>query len=151
MRASKVVALRANISAYTPGLMAIQDSLQAGVINSPVLFTVKKVAQAFDFNKFFKVNKVATRAINNVSLDLYSQYITNLQMGTAEVVNFSEKTGSTNVRAARALRKYLKLLKQYFKEVHDRKMAKNIPASSAMHWIREYLRLTSSIKRRASL
>jgi hypothetical protein len=151
VRANKVAAFKTKISVHTPAVVDLQEGAQDIVINRQMFFTVKKAAQAFDFNKFLKVNTVAARAVNNLSLDLYSQYLTNLQAGTSEVMGFSAKGGSTNVQAARALRKYLRLLKRYFNEVSDRKMAKNIPASSAMHWIREYLRLTGSIKRRTPL
>ena len=124
---------------------------QAAFTAKPTFFSLSKAQHALDFNKFFKVNKIAALAINGIGSDLYTQYLANLQDLQGSHALLITQTSKQQVRAARALRKYIKLLRSYFKEVYDNKLSKKIPASSAMHWIREYLRLTSSIKRRTSL
>jgi hypothetical protein len=150
-RANTRVALKTRLGTDQQWLAYLQEGGQEGGLKKPLFFSLKKAVRALDFNKFFKTNKVAARAVNNISFNLYSQYLSNLNAGIAAVSEIADQQNVTNARAARALRKYLKLLKQYFNEVHDNKVAKKIPSSSAMHWIREYLRLTGSIKRRASL
>lgn len=117
----------------------------------PVFFSLFKATTALDFNKFFKVNKITARSVTELGNDLYTQYLTNLQTLSTNAVIISTNANKTNAHTARVLRKYMKLLRTYFTEVYDTKLSKKVPASSAMHWIREYLRLTSGIKRRISL
>lgn len=117
----------------------------------PMFFSLYKATHALDFNKFFKVNKITARSISEISNDFYTQYLTNLSQMEKTTAMIATKTANKNVHTARVLRKYIKLLRIYFNEVYNNKLAKKIPASSAMHWVREYLRLTSGIKRRVSL
>lgn len=119
--------------------------------HKPMFFSLHKATRAFDFNKFFKVNKVAAHSIVEMSTDLYMHYLENLNHIETVDSLISTNTSAHNTYAARSLRKYMLLLKLYFNEVYGNKMSKKIPASSAMHWIREYLRLTNSIKRRPAL
>lgn len=139
------------IAQYKPILNTEDTVSHEAFMLNPLYFSSSKAVKAFDFNKFFKVNKVTAKTLVSVSGDLYSQYITNLhEMGVAVSAITRTKTGQ-NAHAVRVLRKYVQLLKLYFKEVYDNKFIKKVPADSAMHWIREYLRLTSSTRRRVSL
>lgn len=125
--------LKLQFLTYTPALDVSQEVGHGLLVKKGGSFSVRKSLKALDFNKFFKVNKAATRNFSDFSIDLYSQYIANLQDGViSNSVVLNQKEGD-NKRAARVLRKYVKLLKQYFIEVHDNKVAKKIPASSAMH------------------
>ncbi len=117
----------------------------------PAFFSLKKAAQVLDFNRFFKVNKITTHNIQSVATDLYMQYINNIteaDEGTSAIIitNTREKT-----RTARILRTYFLLWKTFFQGVYNKKMVKSIPPASAMHWIREYLRLTSDTEGRTWL
>ena len=119
--------------------------------HKPALFNFSKAGYALDFNKFLKVNKLTARAVVEMGNDMYSQYALNLQTMGANAAIIEVNAKKKNVHTARVLRKYVQLLHTYFTEVYDKKVSKRIPSSSAMYWVREYLRLTSDMRRRTSL
>jgi len=127
----KAALLKNSLVIYNPELTISDKTSQESVAKQALFFNVRKVRHAFHFEQFMGANKYTAKAIKDVSLDLYSQYIANLQ-DAKSIVNV-ETSGDTSVRAARALRKYITLLRKYFQEVHDNKMAKKVPASSAMY------------------
>jgi hypothetical protein len=132
--ASKLATLKTGLVRYLPGNLVLNGVLSSEtLIRKPLLLSMRKASRAFDFNKFFKINKMVARNMNEISTDLYSQYIANLQEGYVVSGTVADQKSVKDARAAKVLRKYVQLLKQYFMEVHDNKMAKNIPASSAMH------------------
>lgn len=141
-----------NVSSYPNIYPNVLKTVSTDVLSQkPMFFSLYKATHAFDFNKFFKVNKITARSISEISNDFCTQYLTNLSQMEKTTAMLATKTANKNVHTARVLRKYIKLLRVYFNEVYNNKLAKKIPASSAMHWICEYLRLTSDIKRRVSL
>ena len=89
--------------------------------------------------------------MNLVALQLYSHYISNLQEGSVQTAVVEKVASVHQAHATRLLQKYVRLLRVYYQAVYTRKVAKNIPASSAMHWVREYLRLTGKSRRRISV
>lgn len=148
-RAVQKVALRSVVYVAKP---AITTAITGDLLSrKPIFFNLYKATKALDFNKFFKVNKIVARSVTELGNDIYTQYLANLQTLATNAVIISADANKKNVHTARVLRKYMKLLRTYFSEVYDNKFSKKVPASSAMHWIREYLRLTSGIKRRISL
>lgn len=130
--ANKVALLKAHLMDRNVG----RSDLIKGVrlqTRKPVFFNVRQATSTLDFNKFFKVNRAVARNMNAISVDLYSQYITNLQASCSASSTIMSQNADKTALGKRALRKYVLLLHHYFNEVYDRKMAKNIPASSAMH------------------
>lgn len=71
--------------------------------------------------------------MKDISTDLYIQYLENLQ-SVKEISNFIaiSKNQSHDLTEA-VLRKYIKLLRVYFKAVLKRKLVKTLPASTAVH------------------
>lgn len=108
-------------------------SMNGALLMKPAYFSLYKATRALDFNKMFKVNKITARSINEISNDLYMQYLANLQDSGGANAVVSMKANKQNAHTARVLRKYVKLLRTYFTEVYENKLAKQIPASSAMH------------------
>jgi len=107
-------------------------------------FNWRQAWAALDFNEFFKNTQVPGRLINLIALDVYAHYITNMQgayNGFATVLDLKNQKFDEH---ARILSKYSDLLERYYQMVYTRKVAKNIPASTAMYWIREYIRLTDN-------
>jgi len=84
---------------------------------------------------------------NSIALGLYSHYLYNLQMTTRTAAAVEIGSENYNSEAAKALRKYVQLLVKYYTAVHDRKVAKNIPASTAMKWARVYLKFSGQSRR----
>lgn len=148
-RAVQKGALQVRVSPFMP--ISSLSSTGTLLTAKPVFFSLYKASKAFDFNKFFRVNKNTVRVLSEVSNDLYTHYLSNLQSmdNASSVIN--SKTSKQNVHTARVLNKYSQLLRKYFQAVYDAKLVKKIPAASAMHWVREYLRLTSDTRRRVSL
>jgi len=96
------------------------------------LFDFKAQASAPEYNTYFNVHSSPGMIFNNIALGLYSQYLYNLQMTARTAVALELGSENYNSKAAKALRKYVQLLVKYYEAVHDRKVAKKIPASTAL-------------------
>ena len=96
------------------------------------LFDFQSTAIQQDSNTFFNVFDSPGMVFNHITLGLYSQYLYNLQKTTRTSAVVELGSENYNSEAAKALRQYVQLLVKYYTAVHDRKVAKNIPASTAM-------------------
>lgn len=156
LRTRQHVGLKFQLGQYTNNSVGdiadtLPELLPELLLTKPLFFSLKKADTAQDFNKFFKVNKITARAVEEISNELYSQYITNLHEQGLVISSMALKDKKETERAARLVRKYVQLLRAYFKEIYDNKFIKKVPADTEMYWVREYLRVTSGMRRRVSL
>lgn len=130
MRFQKIVRLKPLVNKATYKSPVGGFSIEK-VIKS-FLFDLKSVAVTQDSNTFFNVHGSPGMVFNSIALGLYSQYLYNLQMTARTAAAVELGSENYNSKAARTLRKYVQLLVKYYASVHDRKVAKKIPASTAM-------------------